>query len=136
MPWFLYVHSMTSARRRNRITTNFSERIPVAKRRMTLHSNFSPPHLFVVYTQCFSLFLIQGNENNIINRILTFSDITQAATNRSPAFKEHGTKSCLHVQMHIVTQHNFHPTRCMPCACSRPVNYLVHINTRSEGTLG
>ena len=30
-------YSMTFAQRRNRLTTHFSERIPVVKRRMTLH---------------------------------------------------------------------------------------------------
>ena len=33
---FVYVHSMTFAQRRNRLTTHFSGRIPVVKRRMTL----------------------------------------------------------------------------------------------------
>jgi len=33
---FVYVHSMTFAQRRNRLTTHFSERIPVVKRRVTV----------------------------------------------------------------------------------------------------
>jgi len=34
---------------------------------------------------------------------LTFSAITQTATNSSPAFKEHSTKSCLRTNAHDVT---------------------------------
>ena len=33
---FVYVHTMTFAQRRNRLTTHFSERIPVVKRRISV----------------------------------------------------------------------------------------------------
>ena len=130
---------MTFAQRRSRPTTHLSERIPVVKRRVTLHSKFSHP---TPRRSAAPFSPSPARERKTSQtRILTFSEITEPATNLRPAFENHSTKSSLCVQMHMLslynaTEHNFQPTRCMPCACRKSVNYRVHINICSMEHVG
>jgi len=61
------VHSMTFAQRRNRLTTHFSERIPVVKRRMTVYESTTKHcHKYkmeIIKWHCFSQWVLNKQLN-------------------------------------------------------------------------